>query len=83
MDKLTLRAMREELGLPGRSCAVWAITDRVKVSQSAISQMESGKLPIDKKYAAWLERKIYGRYKRIADMPTRVLAKRIRCREEI
>ena len=83
MDKKVLRDMREEMGLSGRSCAVLAQKDGVQVSQAGISLMESGKAPIDRRYANWLHAKVHGRYKRIQDMPVNILAQAIRNRKEI
>lgn len=77
-----INRLRSALRLSQRRLCVLAQKDGVQVSQAAISLMEAGKQPIDRRYAQWLERRVYGRWLCVAGMPKKVLAWKIRNREE-
>ena len=53
------------------------------VKPKQISLMEQGKTPLDAAYAAWLGQQLVSRYRRIADMPSQMLATLIRERKEM
>lgn len=83
MDAEGINRLRSALRLSQRRLCVLAQKDGVQVSQAAISLMEAGKAPVDRQYAQWLERRVYGRWLRIADMPPRILRQAIRERREV
>ena len=53
------------------------------IKPKQISLMEQGKAPIDRQSAQWLGQQLVSRYRRIADMPSRMLGQLIRNREEL
>jgi predicted transcriptional regulator len=78
MDAKGIKTLRTSLRLSQRRVAVLT-----KISQASISWMESGKHPVDAKYADWLWWQVYGRWQRVADMPVRILKQAIRERGEV
>lgn len=77
---MNIREAREMLRLSQREAAEGA-----GIPQAAVSRMETGRLPIAAHYAEWLAAQVIEkkRYKRIQDIPPKVLAKAIRERKEM
>lgn len=74
---------RKRLGLSQREMIAFAKTARIELTQTSLSNMENGKSQADERYARWLGFRVMDRYKRIADMPTCILAECIKNRSDI
>jgi transcriptional regulator with XRE-family HTH domain len=79
---VNIREARRMLKLSQREMIAYAKTARFELTQTALSNMENGKSPVDERYARWLGFRIMDRYKRVADMPVGILAECIKNREE-
>jgi hypothetical protein len=80
---MSITEARETLHKSQRQVCEIASRDGVVIYQSALSQMESGKIPADREYKVWLNRQLLTKGQRIADMPTKLLAACIKERVEI
>lgn len=80
---ISLVDARQVLGYRQRDICKLAYIYKIVLTQTMLSNMETGRLPIALDYSAWLGEQVLNRYRRVADMPVGILAECIRNREEI
>lgn len=83
---MNIREARGLLKMTQREAIKRAAKDDVILTQTTLSRMETGNLPIALNYSTWLAKRLIAKrklYDRVRDMPSGILAACIKHREEI